>query len=162
MSRCSVLLDSEAVGKVQESGLSFTILVVAEAQSALHVVGLTTENLEFVVLAHDEFDELSSTFLEFRNTVLLAFFFQNLNNFWHVTFGPSSKVLLWQFNLVEAERVNNIDDLRCVIIFFDNIIRSDLDLIATLGNHTGLDLIASVVIDQFMRVGVGEELVFGD
>ena len=159
----SELLLTEAVLKEEESGaLVGLLLLVGEAESALEVVLLTSENLELVELAGNELDNLGGTLLELGDALGLAEVVELGNDLGQVALGPEHEVLLGEaLDFLEIELVNNIDD-GLSLLFFLLLVGGDHDSLGALGDILGFGLDAGVVHNDLVGERVGEELVAAD
>ena len=159
----SELLLTEAILEEEECGaLICLLLLVGEAESALEVVLLTSENLELVELASNELDHLGGALLELGDALSLAKVVELGSDLGQVALGPHHEVLLGEaLDLLEIELVNNIDD-GLSLLFFLLFVGGDHDSLGALGDVLGFGLDAGVVHGDLVGEGVGKELVAAD
>ena len=160
---CSELLFLKGVAEVEEGGsIILLFLLVAESESALHVVALASEDLELVELGDDELNELGGALLEFGNAVSLALLLEVLSDGLEETLNPGHEVLLGEGDFVELEGINNVDDGLGVVIILYDVVGGNTDLVGSLFGVRGLDFHACVVEKPLLGVGIGAELVARD
>ncbi len=146
---CSELLLSKAVVEVHKGrAIILLIFLVRESESSLHVVVLPGVDLEFVVPGNDELDSLGGTLLEFRDAVGFAFSLELGTHSGEETLDIDHKVFLGKAReLVVAEGVNDVDDSRCIVVLFDDVVRGDHDLSVAFLDVAALDLKDCVIHD---------------
>ena len=149
----SELLDFQAIIEEEESGSGILgIGGVAEAHSAIGVVGLSIEGLHLVNLGEDKGEEVFGISLEGFSTFHVASSFELCLDLGKVGSGPCHDVLLSHSDFVELERVDEVNDGGCVLVFLNNIIRCDGDLVGALLGVAGLDFEAGTVVSDGVRV----------
>lgn len=135
---------------------------LAEGNGALHVVGLTSEDLVLIPFTSNSFNQFSGTLFEAINAVILTVFLKLLKGPLHEGLGPGHEVLLAPLDLIELEGVDNVVDSLGIIIVLNDIIRGDGDLIGTLLDEGTADLKASIFHFIGDGVGIGDEFITGE
>lgn len=156
----SELFFFETISPEQEGWVLLTILGVGEAEVVLSLIVLATEDLHLVELADNELEKFSATLLEAWNSVWV-FLFKLFSDSLQVLLSPAHKVLLRKSELLEGIGINDVDDTLAFFIL-NNIIGGNSNLVRSLIDPGALNLIAGVLEDLGVWVGIGEELVFAE
>jgi len=163
----SELLFLESVGEHVELGNIVARALgmlnrLAEGNGTLHIVGLTSEDLELIPFTSNSFNQFSGTLLEAINAVVLTGFLKLLKGPLHEGLSPGHEVLLAPLNLIELESVDNVVNSLGILIVLNDIIGGDSDLVRTLLNEGTADLKASVLHSVGDGVGIGDEFITGE
>ena len=65
-------------------------------------------------------------------------------------------------NFVQLEGIYDVDNSWCILVLLDDVIRRNLDLVASFLDVTSFDLEARIVVDKLVWIGVRAELVARD
>jgi len=162
---CSELLLNHAVGE-EEEGRCFVLLLllVSEGASALHIVGVTSIDLEFIEPSSNELDGLGGSGHESLDS-LGVLLLQPAGSSLEVRLDHSHEVLLGHDHFVKLEVLDHVVDHLDVtgvlgLIGIEGSLLVD-DNVVVLGDVLGLDLPHGVAVDFNVGEGIGEHLVTG-